>query len=57
MGTIATTYTCADGEMGSMRLIEVTNRIGMISGRLSGQSTSLGCVYSGRFSVLDPLVP
>jgi len=57
MGTIATTYTCADGEMGSMRLIEVTNRIGMISGRLSGQSTSLGCVYSGRFSVLNPLVP
>jgi hypothetical protein len=57
MGTIATTYTCADGEMGSMRLIEVTNRIGMISGRLSGQSTSLGCMYSGRFSVLNPLVP
>ena len=57
MGTITTTYACADGEIGNMKLIEVTNRIGMISGRLSGQSTNRGCVYSGRFSVINPLVP
>jgi hypothetical protein len=57
MGTITTTYSCASGEVGNMRLVEVTNRIGMISGRLSGQSTNLGCAYSGRFSVINPLVP
>jgi hypothetical protein len=57
MGHISSTYSCTTGEVGNMNLTELTNRIGMISGRLSGQSTNLGCVYSGRFSVINPLVP
>jgi hypothetical protein len=35
----------------------VTNRIGIISGRLDGHSSTLGCDYSGRFAVVNPLVP
>ncbi|MEP6941842.1 MAG: hypothetical protein ABI981_02835 [Betaproteobacteria bacterium] len=57
MGTYATNYVCPNGETGLMNFIEVTNRIGIISGRLSGQSTTLGCAYSGRFAVVNPLVP
>src|SRR5450755_3346126 len=57
MGTINATYSCSTGEVGNMNLIELTNRIGMISGRISGQSTNIGCAYSGRFSVINPLVP
>jgi hypothetical protein len=57
MGTYATNYTCPNGETGTMNFIEVTNRIGIISGRLSGQSSTLGCAYSGRFAVVDPSVP
>ena len=57
MGTYATNYTCPNGETGAMNFVEVTNRIGIISGRLSGQSATLGCVYSGRFAVVNPLVP
>ena len=57
MGTYSTNYTCPNGETGAMSFIEVTNRIGIISGRLSGQSATLACVYSGRFAVVNPLVP
>ena len=57
MGTYATNYICPNGETGAMNFNEVTNRIGIISGRLSGQSATLGCAYSGRFAVVNPLVP
>jgi len=57
MGTYSTNYTCPNGESGTMDFIEVTNRIGIISGRLSGQSATLGCTYSGRFAVVNPSVP
>jgi hypothetical protein len=57
MGFVSGSYSCATGEVGNMNLIEITNRIGMISGRLSGQSTNAGCAYTGRFTVINPLVP
>jgi hypothetical protein len=47
-------YSCSTGEIGSMSFIEMTNRIGMMSGRVSGHSTNNGCQYSGRFTGLDP---
>jgi hypothetical protein len=50
-------YTCTTGEVGSMEFFEMTNRKGMISGRLRGSSPNAGCQYTGRFTGLDPNVP
>lgn len=35
----------------------MTNRMGMISARFSGQSTNLGRQYDGYFSGIDPTLP
>jgi hypothetical protein len=43
--------------VGQLDLFETTNRAGMISARVSGQSTNLGCAYSGYFSGIDPSLP
>jgi hypothetical protein len=57
MGNVNATYVCPNGEAGTMNFIELTNRIGMISGRLSGASSNIGCSYTGRFTVLNPSTP
>jgi hypothetical protein len=57
LGAFSANYRCSTGEVGQLDLFEMTNRMGMISGRLSGQSTNLGCEYSGYFSGVDPTLP
>ena len=56
-GQLTGPYTCTDNDRGTMTFFELTNRVGMMSGRLTGQSTPFGCSYSGRFSGVDPNVP
>lgn len=56
-GRFSGPYACNDGDAGTMSFFEMTNRVGMLSGRLSGQSTALGCVLTGRFNGLNPAVP
>jgi hypothetical protein len=56
-GAFSGPYTCTTGEAGSMDFFEMTNRKGMMSGRLRGASTNVGCQYAGRFTGLDPTVP
>jgi hypothetical protein len=56
-GQFLGTYSCSTGEMGNMEFFEMTNRVGMLSGRLQGQSTNHGCHYTGRFTGLDPNKP
>jgi hypothetical protein len=55
MGLFNGTYSCTSGERGLMEFIEMTVRIGMISGRILGHSTNVGCSYTGRFTGLIPL--
>lgn len=57
LGAINANYTCTNGDSGQMDLFEMTNRMGMISARFSGQSTNLGCQYDGYFSGIDPTLP
>jgi hypothetical protein len=57
LGLFAGPFSCTDGDKGTMTFFELTNRIGIMSGRLSGQSTTFGCNYSGRFSGVDPNFP
>lgn len=57
MAAFSGSYTCSFGDAGSMNLIEMTNRVGMVSGRISGQSSKIGCNYTGRFTGLDPSHP
>ncbi len=57
MGDFRGTYSCSTGEVGNMAFFEMTNRVGMLSGRLEGQSTNAGCHYTGRFTGLDPSKP
>ena len=57
MGRFNGNYSCSDGEVGTMTLFEMTNRIGMMSGRLNGQGSNTGCRYTGRFTGLDPNKP
>jgi hypothetical protein len=56
-GRFSGTYACSTGEVGTMQFFEMSNRRGMISGRLQGSSTNAGCRYTGRFTGLDPSVP
>jgi hypothetical protein len=56
-GTFNGPYSCSSGEVGTMRFFEMTNRVGMVSGRLRGSSSNIGCQYTGRFTGLDPNVP
>jgi hypothetical protein len=57
MGSVDTSYVCPNGEAGAISFFELTNRIGIISGRISGASSNIGCSYSGRFTVLNPTTP
>lgn len=57
IGQFDGSYSCSTGEVGSMSFIEMTNRLGMMSGRISGQSSNTGCQYTGRFTGLDPSRP
>jgi hypothetical protein len=57
IGNFQGAYSCSTGEVGNMTLFEMTNRIGMLSGRLEGQSSNIGCHYTGRFAGLDPSKP
>jgi hypothetical protein len=57
MGTFNGPYACTTGEVGTMMFFEMTNRIGMLSGRLQGNSTNAGCIYTGRFTGLNPNKP
>ena len=57
MGDFRGTYSCSTGEVGNMAFFEMTNRVGMLSGRLEGPSTNIGCHYTGRFTGLDPSKP
>ena len=54
MGGFTGNYTCTTGEVGQMRMFELTTRPGMISGRVRGGSTNIGCQYTGYFSGIDP---
>jgi hypothetical protein len=56
-GEFSGNYSCSSGDLGQMSLIEMTNRPGMISGRISGASTNHGCQYTGYFSGIDPSLP
>ena len=56
-GQFSGTYSCSSREVGTMVFAEMTNRVGMMSGRLIGQSTNNGCHYTGRFTGLDPNKP
>jgi hypothetical protein len=57
MGRFSGPYSCTTGEIGNMTFFEMTNRIGMLSGRIQGTSTTLGCTYTGRFTGLNPDTP
>lgn len=57
MSTISSNFFCPNGDTGTMNFIEVTNRIGILSGRLSGASTVTACNYSGRWAGVNPNVP
>lgn len=55
-GNFTGPYSCDNGEVGTMSFLEMTNRIGMFSGRFSGQSSNLGCRYTGRIIGITPFV-
>ena len=57
LGAFSANYSCSNGDVGPLEMFEMTNRVGMISARVSGQSTNLGCTYSGYFSGVDPSLP
>jgi hypothetical protein len=57
LGIFDGTYSCNNGEAGAMRFFEMTNRRGMVSGRLTGKSSNAGCSYAGRFTGLNPYIP
>jgi hypothetical protein len=57
MGSFNGSYTCSSGEVGTMAFPEMTNRVGMLSGRVTGRSTNIGCSYTGRFTGINPSVP
>ena len=57
LGLFTGPFSCSNGDAGNMTFFELTNRIGIMSGRMSGQSTTFGCTYTGRFSGVDPNFP
>jgi len=57
LGLFGGPFTCTSGDKGTMTFFELTNRVGIMSGRLSGQGTASGCTYGGRFSGVDPNFP
>lgn len=56
-GRFSGPYSCNNGDAGTMSFIEMTNRVGMLSSRLSGASSATGCALTGRFTGLNPSVP
>jgi hypothetical protein len=57
-GQLFGNFACSSGESGHMDFYELTNRVGVLSGRIAGDSVSTaGCIYNGRFTGLDPSVP
>lgn len=54
LGALAGNFSCTTGEVGQILIFEMTNRIGMISGRMQGSGTNTGCQYTGYFSGIDP---
>jgi hypothetical protein len=56
-GRFSGPFSCTSGETGSMTFFEMTNRIGMLSGRLQGTSNTVGCSYTGRFTGINPSIP
>ena len=57
LGAFSASYSCTTGEVRQLDMFEMTNQVGMIAGRIGGQSTNLGCQYSGYFSGIDPTLP
>jgi hypothetical protein len=56
-GRLVGSYGCSGGEEGTADFFEMTNRVGMLSGRLVFRSPSDGCTIVGRFVGLNPRVP
>ena len=46
--------TCTDGDEGAMSFFELTERTGMIAGRLQGHSITDSCDYNGRSRASSP---
>ncbi len=46
LGAFSANYSCNNGDVGQLEMFELTNRVGMVSARVSGQSTNLGCAYA-----------
>jgi hypothetical protein len=54
-GSLGASYTCSDGDAGSMGFFELSKRPGMFSGLLQGHSISDSCDYTGMLTGLVPL--
>ena len=54
VAALGSSYTCSDGDEGSMNFFELTKRAGMFSGRLQGHSITDSCDYSGAMTGLIP---
>ena len=48
-----TTYSCSTGETGTINFSNLSSANGLVSGRVSGGSNSLGCTYTGAFAGLN----
>jgi len=54
VGQLDATYACSSSENGALSFSDLTNRVGMISGRFQGHSANTGCDRRGRFAGLNP---
>jgi hypothetical protein len=54
IGSAGTSYSCVDGDEGSMSFFELIRRPGMFSGRFQGHSISDSCDYVGSLTGLVP---
>jgi len=54
VGQLEATYTCSTTERGNMSFFEMTNGVGMITGRFQGHSDNTGCDRRGQFTGLVP---
>ena len=54
LASTSATYTCSDGEEGTMAWFELTRRNGFVAGRFQGHGISNGCDYRGQFTGLVP---
>jgi hypothetical protein len=53
LGAFTVNYSCSNGDVAQLDMFELTNRVGMISAQVSGQSTSL-CAYAVTSPVSTP---